>query len=201
MEKDGVKALHAADRAAWRAWLEEHHATEKSVWLILYKKKSGVASVTYDEAVDEALCFGWIDSKPNKRDADSSYQFFAQRKPKSNWSRVNKNKIDKLTAEGRMAPAGLAAVALARDTGAWNALDEVEDLIVPPDLQALLDENPVARDYFDRFPRSAKRGILEWILNAKTAPTREKRLRETVDKASRNERANQYVPKDKRPPE
>lgn len=194
--KDGLPTFHAPDPAAWRQWLLDHHATEKNVWLIIYRKGGPTPSITHDQAVDVALCFGWIDSKANRRDEHSHYQFFARRNPKSKWSRVNKLKIERLTAEGLMHPAGLSAIETARQNGAWTALDEVEDLIVPPDLQALLDARPQARDYFEKFPRSAKRAILEWIGNAKQAETRQKRLIETVTLAERNERANQYKKKE-----
>ncbi|MFD2571238.1 YdeI family protein [Spirosoma soli] len=188
-------AIYAESRAAWRQWLADHHAIEKSVWLKLYKKNSSTPSVTYDEAVDEALCFGWIDSSVKKGDDEYRLQFFAKRNPKSNWSRVNKNKVERLTQAGLMTEAGQAMIDLAKRTGTWAALDDVENLINPPDLQAQLDVNPTAKSYFDAFPRSAKRGILEWLLNAKTAQTRAKRIMEIVTLAEQNKRANQYIPK------
>ena len=188
-------SFHAPSRAAWRQWLIEHHATEKSVWLTIYKKGSNTPSVTYDEAVDEALCFGWVDSSIKKGNEEFYYQFFAKRNPRSNWSRVNKAKVEKLITAGLMTDAGMAMVNLAKQTGTWTALDEVENLINPPDLQAQLDANSTAKNYFAAFPRSVKRGILEWLLNAKTPETRQKRIREVVTLAERNERANQYKPK------
>lgn len=184
--------VRASTRTDWREWLAEHHATETSVWLRIFTKNSGTPSVTYGEAVDEALCFGWIDSSVKKGDENYYFQFFAKRNPKSNWSRVNKNKVEKLIAAGLMTQAGQAMIDLAKRTGTWTALDDVEDGITPPDLQDALDANPTAKKHFDAFPRSVRRGILEWLLNAKTAPTRAKRIIEIVDKAERNERANQY---------
>lgn len=195
MNAETLAALYAPTRAEWRQWLAENHATEKSVWVKLYKKASGIPSVTYDEAVDEALCFGWIDSSVKKGDDEYRLQFFARRSPKSNWSRVNKNKVEKLIAAGLMTPAGQAMIDLAKRTGTWTALDEVENLVSPLDLQTALDANPVAKACFEAFPRSAKRGILEWLLNAKTNATRAGRIVEIVSKAARNERANQYKPK------
>jgi uncharacterized protein YdeI (YjbR/CyaY-like superfamily) len=192
MEKDGVKTFYAKDRAAWRAWLAENHAQEKSVWLIIYKKASGIPSIYYDQAVDEALCFGWIDSKPNKRDDQSFYQFFAKRNPKSNWSGVNKKKVEKLLKEKLMTEAGLAMIEIAQKSGTWTALDEVNNLAIPEDMQIALDANPQAKKYFDLFPPSTKRGILEWIASAKQPETRGRRIRETVALAEENERANQY---------
>lgn len=194
-QKDGVNAYHAPSAAAWRQWLADNHDREKSVWLIIYKKQSGIDSVYYDEAVDEALCFGWIDSKANSRDEHSYYQYFARRKPKSGWSRVNKEKIERLLSEGRMAPAGLKMIDLAKENGSWTALDDVENLIVPDDLQRAFDANPTAFGHWEKFPRSTKRAILEWITAAKRPDTRQKRIDETVSLAENNVRANQYQPK------
>ena len=165
------------------------------MWLIIYKKDSGIPSVTYDQAVDEAFCFGWVDSSINKRDDESFYQYFAKRNPKSNWSRVNKLKVEKLISESLMSEAGLKMIDLAKQTCTWTALDDVENLISPSDLQKAFDQNPLAHEYFDLFPRSVKRGILEWLMNAKQIETRQKRITEIVSKAERNERANQFVKK------
>ncbi len=190
VRKDGVKTFYAKNQKAWRKWLKHNHSSEKSVWLIIYKKKSGTPSVYYPEAVDEALCFGWIDSKPNKRDADSFYQYFSQRNPKSNWSRVNKEKIKRLLAANLMESAGHEMIQMAKETGTWNALDEVEKGVIPKDLQAAFDKNKIAQDYFEKFPRSAKRSILEWLFNAKRTTTREKRIEKIVSLAEKNIRAN-----------
>ncbi|MEM1214289.1 MAG: YdeI/OmpD-associated family protein [Bacteroidota bacterium] len=192
MIEERIPAFHARDRAAWRQWLTENHAATASVWLIIYKKDSGVPSVYYPEAVDEALCFGWIDSKPNKRDAQSYYQFFSARNPKSNWSRVNKEKIARLLAEDRVAPAGLAMIEEAKASGTWDALNEVENLVVPPDLQTAFAQFPNAATHWEAFPRFTKRSILEWIFNAKRPTTRAKRIEETARLANENKRANQW---------
>ena len=189
-QKDGVAAFYAKSRSAWRSWLERYHRRELSVWLIIYKKSSDVPSVYYPEAVDEALCFGWIDSKPNKRDGQSYYQYFSPRNPKSNWSRVNKEKVQRLIAENRMAPAGLAMVELAQETGTWTALEDVDNLIVPPDLQEALGQNSIAYEYWKQFPPSARRGILEWIFNAKRTETRRRRIEKAVKLAAQNIRVN-----------
>lgn len=193
--KDNVKTFYAKSTKDWRKWLEKNGEKEKSVWLIIYKKESGTPSVTYAEAVEQALCFGWIDSKPNKRDNDSFYQFFAKRKPSSNWSKINKDRVEKLIEQGLMTGAGLAVIELAKANGKWQALDDVENLKIPPDLQKALSANKKAGNYFEAFPRSVKRGILEWILNAKTVETRTRRINETVKLAADNIRANQYTPK------
>jgi len=192
--EDGIKTCYAKNQQAWRRWLTKHHASESSVWLIIYHKNSGTPSITYDEAVDEALCFGWIDSKPNKRDHESYFQFFAKRKPKSKWSGINKKKVEKLFAAGRIHPAGQAMIDLAKETGTWQALDQVENLEIPADLKKALKRYPDALKNFEAFPKSVKRGILEWIANAKKEETRQKRITETASQAADNMRANQYRP-------
>lgn len=192
--EDGIATFHAPDQQAWRNWLEANHNTAKKLWLIIFRKHSPTPSIMYNEAVDEALCFGWIDSKSNKRDEESFYQFFAKRNPKSNWSKVNKDKVSRLLAEGRIAPAGQAMIDLAKETGTWTALDDVEAMVIPDDLLAALTENAPAYEYFVAFPRSVKRGILEWINTAKQPETRQKRVFETALKAAQNIRANQWRP-------
>lgn len=190
--KDGVHCFYANSSKLWRRWLEKNGEKESSVWLIIYKKVSGVQSVTYKQAVEEALCFGWIDSKPNKRDEQSYYQFFARRNPKSKWSKVNKLTVEGLIDGDRMHKTGLAAIEIAKQNGTWNALDEVDNAVVPEDLQRALNENKEALTNFNAFPRSSKKIILEWIANAKREETRTKRIKETVTLAAKNKRANHY---------
>ncbi len=192
----GTEAYHANDQQAWRQWLADHHKEKKAIWLIIYHKESATPSVYYNEAVDEALCFGWIDSVPKKRDAESYYVYFSQRNPKSNWSRVNKEKIARLLKAKKIAPSGLAMIALAKESGTWDALNDVENLIVPDDLQAAFDQQPEAFINWQNFSPSSRRGILEWIFNAKKPETRQKRILETVRLAQENLKANQ--PKQKK---
>jgi len=180
----------ASSRLEWRNWLEKHHESYTFVWLEIFKKDSGTPSVTYKEAVDEALCFGWIDSKPNKKDSKSYYQFFAKRNPKSNWSKVNKEKVEILIAQGLMTSAGLKMIELAKENGTWNFLDQVETLELPIDLEQLFSQNTKALENWNTFSKSSRRGILEWIANAKTPQTRVKRIQETVELASQNLKAN-----------
>jgi uncharacterized protein YdeI (YjbR/CyaY-like superfamily) len=187
--------FYAPDRATWRQWLADNHKTSKGVWLICFKKKTGKPCVPYIDSVEEALCFGWIDSVKKIRDDMSSKQFFSPRKPKSGWAKTNKERVERLITEGLMTEAGMEKINIAKQNGAWNALDEVEKLTVPDDLAVAFDENPLARNYWDAFPPSVRRGILEWISNAKTAETREKRIIDTATKAAQNIRANQYVKK------
>jgi uncharacterized protein YdeI (YjbR/CyaY-like superfamily) len=193
--KNGIPAFYAKSSKHWRNWLEKNGEKEKIVWLIIYKKDSGTPSVNYRQAVDEALCFGWIDSKPNKRDDKSFYLFFAKRNPKSNWSGINKERVKELIAEGRMHPNGLKMIELAKQTGTWTALENAENLVIPPDLEKQFSKNKKAFENFSAFPKSVKQGILTWIGSAKRAETRQKRIDETVSLAARNIRANQYTPK------
>jgi uncharacterized protein YdeI (YjbR/CyaY-like superfamily) len=190
-------SIHPLTRAEWRTWLEENHTCGGGVWLITYKKATGMPRMEYDEAVEEALCFGWVDSKPNKLDDERSLLWFAPRKPGTGWSKPNKERVARLIAAGLMAPAGLAKVEAAQADGSWNALDAVEALDLPADLEQALTVDPAAQRYWDAFPRSVKRGILEWIASAKTSSTRARRVDETVRLAAENRRANQWPKKDR----
>lgn len=193
--KDGIKTFYAKDRKAWRTWLERNSDKEKSVWLIIYKKEAVRNSVNYSEAVEEALCFGWIDSKPNKRDEESFYQFFSRRNPSSNWSKINKESVTRLIAQGLMTAKGLEVIERAKENGGWTSLDKIENLELPDDLIIALEKLPEAATNFNTFPRSVKKGILEWVQNAKKEETRVKRINETANLAQKNIRANQYTPK------
>lgn len=181
--------VYAPDREGWRAWLATNHAMSPGVWLIYYKKESGKPSVSYDEAVEEALCFGWIDSLVNKLDAERYIQLFTPRKPKSTWSKLNKQRVERLIAEGRMTEHGLATIGIARANGMWTALDEIEELIIPPDLRAALQAAPPAEANFEAFSASVKKGILAWIGSAKRAETRAARIETTARMAADNRRA------------
>ncbi len=179
----------------WHDWLSENHQQSESVWLIIAKKGSDLKSPEIEEAIEEALCWGWIDSTPNKVD-DQRYKVrFSPRNPKSNWSAVNKARIANIEATGRMQKAGKKMVNEAKKFGTWNALDNVEKGIIPNDLKSAFSNFKKAHENFENFPHSVKRGILEWILNAKREETRQKRIEETAKKAAKNERANQYVRK------
>lgn len=188
-------ATHPESRTAWRQWLTVNHARAEGVWLVSYKKATGKPRVEYEDSVLEAICFGWIDSKVNKLDAERSMLWFAPRKAKTGWSKPNKERVARALAEGLMQPAGLAKVEQAKADGSWSSLDGVEELEVPSDLQAALDSYPHAADHFAAFPRSVKRGILEWILVARKPETRAHRINETARLASENLRANQWRPK------
>jgi uncharacterized protein YdeI (YjbR/CyaY-like superfamily) len=187
--------LHPKSRAEWRNWLEQNHTRQEGVWLISYKKSTGKPRFDYDEAVEEALCFGWIDSKGNNLDDERSMLWFAPRKPGTGWSKLNKSRVELLIAAGVMMPAGMSTLEAAKQDGSWNALDRVEALGMPPDLKKAFVANKTAKLYFDVFPRSVRRALLEWISNAKRPETRAKRIEETVTLAEKNIRANQWRPK------
>jgi uncharacterized protein YdeI (YjbR/CyaY-like superfamily) len=183
------------NRKAWRSWLEKNHASAKNVWLIFYKKGTGKPTISYDEAVEEALCFGWIDSTPNKRDEQSYFRFIAPRKPKAVWSALNKKRIEKLIRENLMTPAGLKKIEAAKKDGSWTTLDKVEALEMPAVLKKAFSKNKAGSKNFEQFPPSVKKQLYHWIESAKTQVTREKRIIETVTLAEKNIRANQWRPK------
>lgn len=187
-----VKQYYAKSRKEWRKWLEKHHQSEKSVWLIIYHKNSSTKSCNYEEAVEEALCFGWIDSIAKKRDTESKIQYFSVRKPKSNWSKSNRDRVAKLSALGLIAEQGQKMIDLAKQTGTWEALVDVQNSVIPDDLQKELNKNKKSLKHFLSFTASSKRIILEWILNAKKPETRLKRIKETVQLAAENIKANHY---------
>ena len=185
-------SVHPKSRAEWRKWLEKNHTRTEGIWVITYKKATGKPRMDYDESVEEALCFGWIDSKGNKLDDERSMLWFAPRKAGTGWSKLNKERVAKLIKARLMTPAGLAKINAAKKDGSWNALDAVEALELPSDLVKAFSKSKTAQGYFEAFPRSVKRGILEWISSAKKPETRAKRIEETVTQAEKNIRANQW---------
>lgn len=187
---DAFPLVDAPSRDAWRAWLEAHHAHAPGAWLVFRKKASGAPSVTYDEAVEEALCFGWIDSVPNALDDRRFKLLMTPRKPRSPWSRLNKTRVAALVAAGRMAPAGRAKIDAARADGSWTVYDAAESLEDPPDLLDALRAVPGALDAWRGFAPSSRKGILWWIISARTDATRGKRCRETARLAAMGLRAN-----------
>ena len=195
---DSKPWVQPSDRASWRAWLIANHATSSGVHLVTWRRAAGQPTVDYGAAVEEALCVGWVDSKAGKLDADRMTLWFTARRPRSGWSRPNKERVERLVAAGQMLPAGLAVIEEAKQRGTWTLLDDVEDLVVPPDLAAAFVANPPAGANWDAFSRSAKRALLEWIVQAKKPETRAKRIEATATKAARNERANEWVPPDQR---
>jgi uncharacterized protein YdeI (YjbR/CyaY-like superfamily) len=188
---DAYERLTVRSRDEWRAWLADNHASSPGVWLVTYKRGAGPA-VPYDDVVEEALAFGWVDSRSRRLDEKRSQLLVTPRRPRSAWSKANKERIAKLEREGLMASAGRAAVATAKANGRWEALDAVERLEEPDDLGAALDADGDARRHWNAFPPSARRAILEWIASARRPETRARRVTETTTLAARNVRANQW---------
>ncbi|MGW7681938.1 YdeI/OmpD-associated family protein [Kribbella sp. NPDC054772] len=172
------EALSCADADEWRSWLDSNGRQERSVWLIVHQ------DLDLGAAVEQALCFGWVDSKTLRRDERTTYQCFTPRNPRSTWSKSNRERIERLTAAGLMMPPGEELVALARRTGTWDLLKDAQDLIVPADLRAALARDPQADEHFRAFPPSSRRAILEWITLAKRPETRARRIAQTVEQAA-----------------
>jgi len=188
--KNGVRTFRARSREEWRNWLEENGQTEKSVWAIIYQKRSKVPSVRFHDAIVDALCYGWVDSKAAPRDEESCYLLFSPRNPKSTWGRINRARAEEMIRLGLMRPPGFAAIELAKRTGTWDSLKDAQNCVIPDDLQALFDQNEVGYRNFQAFPPSSKRLILEWIAKAKRPETRQRRITQTVELAAVNQRAN-----------
>lgn len=179
--------VEVANRQQWRDWLIAHHQQRMSVWLITYKKHIGAQYLSYNAIVEEALCFGWIDSLPRKLDENRTMLLLSPRKPKSVWSKLNKTRVEWLIEQGLMMPAGLEKIERAKADGSWAFLDDVE--IIPDDLAAALACNTEATKYFSAFSPSAKKGILQWIKMAKRDETRRQRIEKTVTLAAQNIKA------------
>jgi uncharacterized protein YdeI (YjbR/CyaY-like superfamily) len=180
-----LKRVQPKSRAAWRAWLEKHHATSQGIWLVFAKKHTKLPTLSYEDAVQEALCFGWIDSLMKSIDDRFHMQMYTPRKPKSAWSSTNKARLAKLMREGVMAPAGLAAVAAAKKSGSWSTYTEVEKLTIPPELQRGFDANPDARKNWPTYTPSAQRSFLHMVNNAKRPETRERNAARVIDLVAR----------------
>lgn len=164
----------------WRSWLEEHHDSGLLTWVVCSKKNSASPTMTHDEAVDVALCFGWIDGTAKSLDADRYIQSFTRRKPKSVWSKISKAKVANLSKAGLMTKAGFDVIDIAKNNGYWSILDEVEELIVPKDLEGRFAKNTSAKAYFEALSRSDKKRVLQWLVLAQRPETRLSRLDEVI---------------------
>jgi uncharacterized protein YdeI (YjbR/CyaY-like superfamily) len=167
-------------------WLAENHGSSAGIYIVYYKKGSGKASVTYEEAVEEALSFGWIDSTAHAVDKDRYMQLFTPRKIGSSWSKINKERVGRLISEGRMTPAGLKKIKAAKRDGSWEMLDAIENLSVPADLREALSAYPRASLAFDDLPPSTRKNIVRWVESAKRIETRKKRIEKTVMSMEQN---------------
>ena len=196
---DDLERLWVPDRVAWRAWLEVHHARPSGVWLVSFKKATGKPRIDYADAVEEALCFGWIDSLVRTLDDERAMQLFSPRKPRSPWSMSNKLRVEKVIAAGLMRPSGVAKIEQAKRDGSWDAYAVAESLEEPLDLRAAFLTGPrLAKTNWDAFSPSSRRAILWWVHSAKRPETRAQRVAQVVSEAARNRRAN--FPVDRRRP-
>lgn len=189
---DELEHVQVETRVQWRRWLQRNHSTSPGIWLVTWRPASGKPVVDYEAICEEAICFGWVDSRPGKVDDERTKILVTPRKRGAKWSRPNKERVARLEAAGQLAPAGIAVIEAAKADGSWTALDAVEDLVVPDDLAAAFAAHPGSADHWVAFPRSVKRGILEWIVSAKKPETRAARVERTAEMAARNERANQW---------
>jgi uncharacterized protein YdeI (YjbR/CyaY-like superfamily) len=183
-----AKTYYPKSQADWRKWLEKNHIRQDAVWVKLYKKGSNKPTINWREAVDEALCFGWIDSIKKTLDDQCSIQFFSKRKPNGTWSKINKEKIEHLIAAGKMTSTGMAYIEAAKQNGSWTLLDEVEELIIPQDLEKAFKQNKGSKKYFQALNKSTQKNMLKWIALARQPETRQKRILEIAESAAVEER-------------
>src|SRR5262249_16702376 len=194
---DELERVSVGDRASWRAWLQKHHPRPTGVWLVSFKKVTGKPRVEYDDAVEEALCFGWIDSLVRTLDNERAMQLFTPRKSRSAWSPSNRSRVEKLVAAGLMQAAGLAKIEEAKRDGSWDAYSGAESLAIPLDLRKAFDAGPSgARPKWDAFSPASRRAILWWVHSAKRPETRARRIAQVVTEAAHGRRAN--FPEDQR---
>lgn len=182
--------VYIPNRDALRAWLLKNHATHEAVWLVY--DKGNRRTMSYDDIVEEVLCFGWVDSLPGKVDEARTKLYISPRKPRSAWSKLNRDRVAKLDAAGLLHDSGRRAIEVAKQNGAWDALIKSDSLELPPQLDLLLEQSPQAKAHFEAFPPSSRRAILEWIYAAKREETRRRRIEETARLAADNIRANHY---------
>lgn len=180
------------NKEEWRNWLKRNHLKRDSIWLIFYRKDSSNPNLNWSEAVDEALCFGWIDSTKKSIDDERYMQYFCKRKPKSNWSKINKDKVKILIEQGLMEEAGSKSVEIAKENGSWSFLDEVEALVIPEDLKEEFGNHKGSMEYFDSLSKSAKKILLYWVVSAKRKGTRRKRILEIAENASQKLKPKQF---------
>jgi uncharacterized protein YdeI (YjbR/CyaY-like superfamily) len=190
MDYRGRPLIHPKTIAEWRRWLTRRHDDTDGVWLARWKKASGKIPLDYAQIVEEALCFGWIDGVTNTLDDGRQAQLLTPRRRGSGWSPSNKERIERLVADGRMTSAGMRVIEGAKADGSWSMQDAAEALIEPPELAAALDANSVARHQWDAFPRSPRRALIWWVMSAKRPETRQRRVTTIVEEASHGRRAN-----------
>jgi uncharacterized protein YdeI (YjbR/CyaY-like superfamily) len=176
------KTLHVTNREDWRAWLKENHDKEQEVWLIFYKKHTGKPVIPYDDAVEEALCFGWIDSIIKRMDDEKFSRKFTPRKADSKWSELNKKRVKKMIQQGRMTEAGVVLINAAKKSGKWEeVISQPKELNIPPGIKDAISANKKAWENFNQLAPSHQRQYIGWITTAKKEETRQRRLKEALE--------------------
>lgn len=178
MPTQEIETFCPTSRQHWRQWLQMHHETQQSIWLIYYKKGSSKPTISWSEAVDEALCFGWVDSQKKPIDEEKYRQLFSRRRANGTWSKINKDKILQLLDKGLMTKVGLECMEKAKHNGSWTILDAVETLKTPKDLEKEFKKHPGSKAFFNSLSKSARKSILQWLVLAKRPETRQKRMNE-----------------------
>jgi uncharacterized protein YdeI (YjbR/CyaY-like superfamily) len=187
-----IEIFYPTNQKEWRLWLAKNHLQKDAVWVVFYKQKAGKPTIKWSNAVDEALCFGWIDSVKKTLDEERSIQFFSKRKPQSTWSKINKDKVQKLIDTKQITKAGLQTIETAKQNGSWTILDEVEKLIIPKDLETELKTKVNSMDFFLSLSRSTRKAMLQWLVLAKREETRQKRIIEIVKNAEQGKKPKQF---------
>jgi len=192
MEATNRETLYVNSREQWRQWLIHNHQIEQSVWLVCNNKKSNLPTIPWGELVEEALCFGWIDSTRKTIDAFTFKQMFSRRKRSSTWSKVNKEKVQILIDKGLMTESGYQSIATAKSNGTWTLLDQVEKLVIPQDLERAFEKHKGSKEYFLNLSKSLRKMMLRWVVLAKRPETRQKRIDEIAFLASQNKKPKQF---------
>jgi uncharacterized protein YdeI (YjbR/CyaY-like superfamily) len=196
-KKQDLPLVQPKSRTVWRAWLEKNHASSSGIWLVYAKKHTGIPSLTYADAVEEALCFGWIDSLVHPIDDSLYKQIFTPRTQTSRWSALNKKRVERLIVSRQMTAAGMKMIELAKTSGLWNAHAQTDALTMPPMLKRALDDNAAAKKNWPTYTESQRKGFLRMVADAKTDQTRAKRIARVIDILERRVRFADLL---KRPP-
>ncbi|WP_426594053.1 YdeI/OmpD-associated family protein [Cellulomonas sp. McL0617] len=191
--KDDAEQVHVESPRQWRDWLTEHHATSSGIWLVTWRPASGKPQVTYEQTIEEALCFGWIDGQAQTLDADRTALWLTRRRPGSGWSVLSKQRVARVEADGRMTPVGRAVIDEAKADGSWSRYDDADSLVLPADLVDAFALRDGSREHWESFSEAVRRAILRWIVDARRDVTRAARVEETADLAGQGIPAHQQT--------
>ena len=184
-----MEHLYVKTRTEWKSWLEENRDSSPGVWLVFYKKESGQPSLTYEDAIEEALCHGWIDSIIKKIDDESYLRKFTPRKDDSKWSDLNKKRVEKMIRQNRMTSAGMAKVTIAKQTGIWDQPEQPRpQFVMHEEFQAALDQNPKALEFFNSLNKADRQQYIYWVASAKREETRQNRIKESLELLEKNQK-------------